>query len=1041
MKRFCTRQIGAFLLVAVISLSFCTVALGAYDFSNIGSPTSSALSPSEIAELYLIESEDTLSKSEADFLDEYSTLTLTVSTTVPTDRIKITYDTDEGRLSVLCDKYSYIAKGDEEKEIIWYPVSLNFLGTDYPVTSPAEPVTLNGVTPETSGERVTVTYRQQSVITEDDIDTLINLYYDTAKYSYEMGEYTLLSSAYANYLDELRLYRDKEALYSAYLNELSRYKDALYRYESYELLKERYDKELVLYLEYLAELCEYERRYAEYLDYKETVDKIERQLLPLELIKEKMRDGRDLFSVIFGKTVDSVIENKALITSSIVGVEPAVVDLAAGATDRVRAHITNYFGKSSPEEKYEYYRESYTSLCRDFRDLTASLDKLYSNPRVRGILIAEGKAQKYCILLAQLALITDALTDGEVYNLDGVGSFDENYTLENTKRDDILGAVYLTDNDSATPLHSGIPPYCAAPLPPDEVKEPIPPTRIPRPTPPTEPPIPGPIPRPIAEPVAPSATQTVESLYEALPSDKRAELSDIFARGELTRRNSDALTVTLYTEAWDSLSSPRVNITFADGKGGELYSATLREGSACVYEGSIPERAPDSLFNYEFSGWQNEYGEKVALDALTEDTLLLPIFEAVPRTYAVTWRFADSTLVTYHEAGTLPTPPKVTTPPDEGSFMLVHTGFDREISPALCDTNYTAQYDRRYIVPTASGGAEINITEAICSLDLFGHSDRSFYIGDLLERISGRASLSVYTEDSELHFSYTEVIKMKQSGVKYISPEIIKQGEGAYLYRIGLLDSEREGVDTPIFATARLPAVLASYDCVSLYTEADGVRRQASFELADSVCKFRMRANTAYTLSLQYAVSVYCTAGADTVDIPTLARAGERVLIDAYTAEGYTLLDLTVTDSSGKKIEADKDGYIIMPYSDITVRVSARPIYYTVVFRLGDTTLATRLVRYGETPIAPTVGQGTLADSSQTFLGWDTEPRPTYSDTVYNALIAGADTGGSETPTPDGGEADSSAKTEPLENIAVYLLLGFASLAVVAAIIIRRRCG
>ncbi|MBQ8290062.1 MAG: hypothetical protein IJY01_04240 [Clostridia bacterium] len=1038
MKRACTRAVCVFLLVTAISFSLCLTALGGYDCSDVGSPLSRTLSPSDIAELYLSDAGAFLFCGEGDFIDKYSDLSLTVSTAVPTDRVKITYDEASGVLSVLCDKYTYTARDAENREITWYPVRVNFLGKDYPVTSSAEPVAVSGITPEEAGEGVTVTYRLDCVISREDIDTLINLYYDTAKYSYEMGEYTSLSAAYAEYLDELRLYLDRDALYSSYLSELARYEDELYRYESYETLKEKYDNELLLYLDYLQRYGEYERQYAEYLSYKDTVDRIEGQLLPLELTKEKMRDGRDLYTVIFGKTVDSVIDSKALITSSIVGVEPWVVDLAAEATARVRAHLTNYFGKQSPEEKYEYYRESYTSLCKDFRDLTASLDKLYSNPRVRGILIAEGKARKYCILLAQLALVTDALTDGVVYNLDGVASYDENYTLENTKRDDILGAVYLTDTDTATPIESGIPPYCAAPLAPEAVAEPIPPARIPRPTPPTEPALPGPIPRPIAEPTAPSATGSIAVIYEALSLDERAEHAELFASGGITRRSGADLTVTLYTEVWDSLSSPRMNITFTDGGGTELYSATVRQGSACVYQGSIPERAPDSLFAYEFSGWQRASGERVELDAITEDTLLQPSFEAVPRIYAVTWHLADLTLVTYHEAGSLPTPPKVSPPPDEGSLMLVLTGYDREITPVTSDTSYTACYDKRYIVPTASGGAEITVSEGNCSLDLFGHSDRSFYIGDLLERIAGRYSLSVYTEDTELLFSYTEVLKMKEAGVKYISPETVKQGEGAYLYRTGLFDADRVAVKAPILASASLPAVLASYEGVGLYTETDGRRVQTSFELAQARCKFRMKANVSYTLALEYAVSVYCAQGAGISDIPAIVRPGERVLISAFAKEGYTSSVAYITDASGRVIEPDCDGYIIMPYSDITVKVTASPIYYTVAFILGDTTLATRRVRYGELPIPPTVGAGMLSDKSQTFLGWSEELRPTYSDTVYIASVRSADTGIPDAAPP---APDTDTESDGGADAAIYILIVAAALAIVVAILVRRRLG
>ena len=199
-----------------------------------------------------------------------------------------------------------------------------------------------------------------------------------------------------------------------------------------------------------------------------------------------------------------------------------------------------------------------------------------------------------------------------------------------------------------------------------------------------------------------------------------------------------------------------------------------------------------------------------------------------------------------------------------------------------------------------------------------------------------------------------------------------------------------------------------------------------------------MKANVSYTLALEYAVSVYCAQGAGISDIPAIVRPGERVLISAFAKEGYTSSVAYITDASGRVIEPDCDGYIIMPYSDITVKVTASPIYYTVAFILGDTTLAPRRVRYGELPIPPTVGAGMLSDKSQTFLGWSEELRPTYSDTVYIASVRSADTGIPDVAPP---APDTDTESDGGADAAIYILIVAAALAIVVAILVRRRLG
>ncbi len=1029
-KRFTGCAICALVLLAILP-SFVFGSLYAMQDYSVPLSDNQSIAVSSLASRYLDEHGLSLFSGEGDFLDEMLGDALSYSAVIPTDRITLDYDSASSTLTVCAREHSHESASGC---ITFIPQSVLFQGMRYTFSDDAYTVSINGVAESDATDDVAVAYLASVRFDEGEMDTLLNLFYRTAKFAYDEEAYRDMREAYEGYLNDLREYRDKEARYAEYLALLSEYENQLSRYEGYKTELEKYENDYEKYLAYLASLAEYEAEYKEYGKYKDKVDLIANQLLALDILKQPMADGRDAYSAIFSDAVDKVVENKQLIVSSIVGVDEAVVDLAERATERVRAHLNAYFSSGGAKARYGYYTVNYTALCRDFKDLTASLDSLYRNKRVRGVLIAQGRLRKYCILLAQLALVTDVLNDGEVLDLDANPSFDENYRLEGVMRDDLLGGVYITDNDKARPITDGLPPYYEIPTPPEAVAEPERPQRVPMPTAPIAPEVPGPVPRPIAEPVPPQSDAAVLDAYSRLTNESRALLSELYSDGTLSPRIAEPYTLTLETSVTDSVGAPRVTVVFMSDGGQELYRATVRQGSACLYEGVLPTRESDGEYTYEFSGFEDSTGRAVSLSSVDADMTVYPSFTAKKRVFSVRWELGDFTEITYHEAGELPAPTTAPYKADDGSFCFVFSGYDREVQAVFSDTTYTAQFDKRYIVPTESGGGIITWGDESTALDVSASADSRYFIGALLDRISGQSALTVRGLDMKIELSYTDLIRMNELGVRYIAPITVALGSGAYSCRIGMLDADESAVPFADTILVSFKHNLSDSDRTVMYTESDGAREYLPFAEKSGLCSLRAKPNRTYVLACEYEISSYATDGVSIALSESTASLGDKILVSANTDTGYLLSSLTVTDAYGHALGIDKDGYITVGNSDVFISAVATPIYCTVSFFVNGKAVEAQRVRYGEMPVPPTVKDITEDGGRLVFSGWDKTVVPATESTVYNAVLTPATDSSSQ--TDDGASAAQSDTV-----IAIWILCAVATLAAVVIIVRMRRGG
>ena len=131
-------------------------------------------------------------------------------------------------------------------------------------------------------------------------------------------------------------------------------------------------------------------------------------------------------------------------------------------------------------------------------------------------------------------------------------------------------------------------------------------------------------------------------------------------------------------------------ISFVGEDGDVLETQTLTYGSTPAYTGEAPVKAADAKYSYSFAGWDPVPAE------VTGDQTYTAVFEETLRSYKVTWKDADGTVLEEDPAvpyGTLPVydstePVKASTDQYDYSF----DGWTPEVTEVAGDTVYTAVY-------------------------------------------------------------------------------------------------------------------------------------------------------------------------------------------------------------------------------------------------------------------------------------------------------------------------------------------------------------
>ena len=637
--------------------------------------------------------------------------------------------------------------------------------------------------------------------------------------------------------------------------------------------------------------------------------------------------------------------------------------------------LKNYFALKTEEERYNYYSVNYDSLCKNFRELLVSLEALYKLPKVRGMLIAEGKDKKYIILVAQLALVTNALIDGTVLDYNGNPAYGIGWKIEKKTINQILeNETYITDNDDGKPLSAGYPKEMESPKAPVTVAKPARPEKPARPVEPEAVAKPGDMPTPCESPVKPAASKAVSLAYESMTDSEKDKLSKLFESGGLSFRNESAndFKIEILSRVERKIISEVVEVSFYSEDGEScLYSAKIEKGDFVVYEGELPVKPTDAMGEYIFSGWQTSAGEAVSLAEINEDVNLYPIFETVPFSYNVTWESRDVSVTERYVSGNAPVCPFIPTVDDEGDFFYEFVGWDKPIEIVSCNVTYKAVFEKRSILELPGGVAASIVDDGRFLMCNAYSSTKGFLdIANIVDRASEKRGLIFETAYGSVKFSYSEVISLKELSAKYLGIDIMSRGATGDVYTVSVYDENMLLCQGGVTAEVRFVSSVTDFTNAFLYTDTEDGEKHVSFKGEGRTVSFRITLNSTYTLDMEYSVTV---TGSELVSVTAdklKARPGEHIRITLDLPIGVVISKILITTDSGEVMLLPDDSFY-MPMDDVTIAVVARYKTCTVVFKSDGVTISSQKLNYGEKityPASPKKESDGVY--SYKFVGW-----------------------------------------------------------------------
>lgn len=1027
-----------FLLALLCVLSPCfTLGVGAtrsvYDYSRPASAHNVTVDSATLLEDYL---SMPLTDAERDYLSLHGSVELVYDSGITTSKVAV--QIDEGILSITALEYSYITGGGTT--VTWVPVSVYLGELTIPLTDMGQGYTASIEIPEGSTEEsVKVRYELAIEVSAADMTALLNQAYTdapalakeiedkraeyerlSAKYESDLLTYEQYLSAlliyesdlavYTDYLSRKKIYDDALAEYNAYLLATKEYEDAMVAYEEYKMAIEEYNKAYENYKQYLQVLAEYNSKKEKYDNYIYSLEKARAQLSIIDAAKVNMTNDRQVFSAIMGSLVDFVIENKDLVTSGVIGVKPEVVDMAGDATTALREMLTIYFSKTDEADRYSYYTMNYEALRDNFVNLLRALDSFYANRKIKTELKAQDKQVKYVILVAQLIYISEALCDGPVTSLpksksDGTtytDSLSRNYKISYTENGkDVTKTVQqileyedcIIKTDSALPLEGGYPTAVEEPPLPDQVVEqPIAPTAPTIPAKPTVVNHPGTPPEVVAEPIPPTKVENPGQRPEVYipPSEKQA-LVDAYNSGLLTKRvaaTSPYKFIATQTVEKRFINDESVTVFFYPVEGGDPYTVSVDRGTRADYEGPVPTKAEDQRATYLFSHWVDEDGTRVNLSAVNSDLVLYPYFAETIKNYEITFIVEGQKTTLSLPYGTIPglgyTPNKA----DDEYFEYIFSGWDTEPCPVSADADYTAIFDKQYILAYSGGGAHITRTEDYYIAECASSMARSFDIYRLALRATSQANrlgIILYTNSCDITISYATLLSMLESGETVITPSVIQNGIKGYKYSVSI-NSPSGGASGEYKLAVSMPYKLNKHDGLTLSKGNTG--DSIPFTQGEGSINFDLVSGYTYETSIKYGLNIIGSSMANISISTERATPGEMVEISIDTPLGIKIDRVYLVYPDGSESTVN-DFKFTMPSKDISVGVECSYIEYLIKFTDDKgKVLASYYLRYGDT-VTPPPEPVKANDSrySYTFSGWSDTIGPVTQDKTYKAVF------------------------------------------------------
>ena len=681
--------IAAVALVPLLSQTVASASAADYKDYDLSNPASGSNTVLDVEYFVtLLSGTESISDVEREYLkNAYSYIT--VKYDEPTaDKISITALNDT--VTVIAKPYTYIASNGIT--VTWNPISVVVEGTantaEFTNNSGSYEAKLSGIT-ITDSSAVVVKYEMDRSfeIDKDDLNSAFNYTYNEAErikadylaaeaayreleaeYAEKLKEYQEWEERqspdkkqeamdkYKQYLDDLAIYEEQLAKYNKYLSNLAAYQEKVDAYNAYLVALEEYNYYNNYKNLYPGLLDEYNLNVVAYREYTAKMDKIRAQLAVFEtgLFEHVTYLERDLYSCIMGDTVNSVLNREDEIVAGVPSAKGAIKD-AADATDILKSILTEYIGIESEAEKYAFYIANYTAIKENIILLTQTLYDLYRYDIVRtgvhtGVEGSGGKTDKYVIMVSQLILFANAISDETVYSYPDSKHakivLDKNTTIEyltgellpykkvtKTALQILENNEYVKDTNSATPLSTGYPQYM------EEPKEPTHPNDMPSVPKPTAVKKPGTAPTPVEEPVKPEEVMDPEKDVVEKPvapvkpevlNDANKALIAAFDEGAIVKRNtleSDYCFTPSVELTKSIINKDNVSVVFYGNDHTTVLSKVIAPlNSAVSYSGVVPSKPSTETEDYAFKGWVDASGNAVELNLVKTDIALYPSY-------------------------------------------------------------------------------------------------------------------------------------------------------------------------------------------------------------------------------------------------------------------------------------------------------------------------------------------------------------------------------------------------------------------------------
>ena len=999
-KRILTVLLASLLIaVSIIGVSASAPSGANADFSIPGSSGNVTMTSTEILEQYLGES---LGMSEREFFESIAdgridTLEIAYSEIINTNKAQIEYE--NGSLNIRARKYEYT--GVNGKSFVWIPDKAYVKDTAVTLENDGDVYVGKIVSPEPiSDDIVKISYKAEISISASDMNEILNLYRNSAEYALDKANYDA-------YLVEKKLYDDAKAKYEKYLADMEEYYKLLYAYNNYEnetLVK--YYEDIKKYQAYEVDKKEYEAKMEKYNAYMAEYSKIQKQLEGLDLIDVPMTMGRTIYAAVMGGTVDQVLENEDAIVFA--GADRKAVQLASVATERVRSLMKGYKACKTELEKYMYYTANYENLCESFLLLTQTLDALYTND-VRTFLVMKDKNEKYVILIAQLALVTNALIDGPVYNYYGKVSYTSSWKFDGKTISRILeNKTYFVDTDTATPIDVPAPVEKPADL--VEVKKPVYPLEPEKPIMPTPVSDPGSAPQSVKNPETAPKQSVLPEIYKALGEEKRLELARAFSGGTVPSERSNLITsfgVSVNTSISKVYNAEIVKVSFKMPDG-SYEVIDVDKNSPVVCEAAVPySYVDDNGDTWILKGWRRQNNIRSQLPAsevdmsqgFDTDTVLEPIYE---HCYNVKWIINENEYSSSVSALVDAVCPVIPNRADDGNSYYEFVGWADEsgqnvgmnVGKPTRDVTYTAVFEKRFIVPlTSTVGASVTYEDGLVICDAVRHhSSLDINISELIERaVSNRSGLLIKLNAGTLKFAFSEVLELEKIQIDSIGIEYSGGARTQDNYIIRAKDKSGNPVCMAVDVTVKIRAL--NTERYKLFERPENSESSyVKHSLAGKELSFEAQTETLYSFKPEYAVRVVPNELVDIVVSNTLPERIEEIFCSVTPKEGVEILEILIEDSDGKALDVTGDIYkdgasFWVNEKDVTVSVMARYKTYTVVFRANGKNIYQLEALHGtavSAPAAPKIGDDGVYIYK--FVGWNSEITPVTCDIIYEAV-------------------------------------------------------